>query len=81
MFKIKTVPKCPKIILQSFQAGDDLGIDVTGRFEVKTKDKTFVSSIYPFLQSGFLFEHLKGKPKNLDDMENYRLFLTFMVSR
>ena len=68
MFKIKTVPKCPKIILQSYQAGDDLGnpmgIDVTGRFEVKTKDKTFVTSIYPFLQSDFLFEQLKGKPKS-----------------
>ena len=70
MFKIKTVPKCPKIILQSYQAGDDLGnpmgIDVTGRFEVKTKDKTFVTSIYPFLQSDFLFEQLKGKPKILE---------------
>ena len=81
MFKIKTVPKCPKIILQSYQSGDDLGIDVTGKFKVKTKDKTFLTSIYPFLQSDFLFEQLKGKPKNLDDMENYRLFLTFMVSR
>ena len=67
MFKIKTVPKCPNIILQSYQAGDDLGIDVTGRFEVKTKDKTFSPSIYPFLQSDHLYDQLKGKPKNLDD--------------
>ena len=64
MFKIKTVPKCPKKILQSYQAGEDLGIDVTGRFEVKTKDKLFTTSIYPFLQSEHLFDQLKGKPKN-----------------
>ena len=67
MFKIKTVPKCPKRILQSYQAGDDLGIDVTGRFEVKTKDKTFSTSIYAFLQSDHLYDQLKGKPKNLND--------------
>ena len=64
MFKIKTVPKCPKRILQSYQAGDDLGIDVTGRFEVKTKDKTFSTSIYPFLQSDYLYDQLQGMPKN-----------------
>ena len=64
MFKIKTVPKCPKRILQSYQAGDDLGIDVTGRFEVKTKDKTFSTSIYPFLQSDHLYDQLQGMPKN-----------------
>ena len=66
MFKIKTVPKCAKIILQSYQAGDDLGIDVTGRFEVKTKDKTFSTSFYPFLQSDYLYDQLKGKPKNFN---------------
>ena len=69
MFKIKTVPKCAKIILQCYQAGDGLGnpmgIDVTERFEVKTKDKTFSTSIYPFLQSDYLYDQLKGKPKNL----------------
>ena len=64
MFKIKTVPKCPKRILQSYQAGGDLGIDVTGRFEVKTKDKTFTTSIYPFLQSDYLYDQLQGMPKN-----------------
>ena len=64
MFKIKTVPTCPKRILQSFLVDEDLGIDVTGRFEVKTKDKTFSTSIYPFLHSDHLFDQLKGKPEN-----------------
>ena len=60
MFKIKTVPKCSKKILQSYQAGEDLGIDVTGRFEIKTKDKIFTTSIYPLLQSDHLYDQLKG---------------------
>ena len=41
MIKIKTVPECPKRILQCYQADQDIGIDFTGKFDVKTKDKTF----------------------------------------
>ena len=68
MFKLKTVPKCPKRILQCYQADEDMapyhmGIGVTGKFEVKTKDKTFSTSIYPFLQTDHLVDQLIGKPK------------------
>ena len=62
MFKIETVPKCSKRILQCYQAGGDLGIDLAGRFEVKTKDETFSTSIYPFLQTDHLADQLIGKP-------------------
>ena len=64
MFQIKTVPRCPTGILQSYQAGEDLGFDIMGKFEVKTRDKTFSTSIYPFLQTDHLVNQLKGKPKN-----------------
>ena len=64
MFKIKTIPKCPKRVLQSYQAEEDLGIDITKRFEVKTKEKSFTTSIYPFLQTGHLVDQLIGKPGN-----------------
>ena len=63
MFKIETVPKCPKRIQQAFQADEDLGFDAIGRLEVKTKDKTFSTSIYPFLQTDHLVDQLIGKPK------------------
>ena len=65
MFKIKTVPQCPKKILQLYQADEDMGINVTGRFEVKTKDKTFSTSIFPFLQTDHLVDQLSGKPKTV----------------
>ena len=61
MFKVETVPTCPAKILQSYQGDGDLGIDITGRFEVKTKDKTFSTSIYPFLQTDHLVDQLLGK--------------------
>ena len=61
--KIKTIPGCPTKILQSYQAGGDLGVDFGGQFEVKTKDKTFSTSIYPFLQTDHLVDQLIGKPK------------------
>ena len=64
MFEIKTVPRCPKTILQCYQANEDLGVDFTGRFEVKTRDKTFSTSIYPFLQTDHLVDQLKGGPQN-----------------
>ena len=64
MIKIKTVPKCSKRVLQCYQAGEDIGIDMTGKFEVKTKDKTFLTSIYPFLQTDHLADQLLGRPKN-----------------
>ena len=61
MFQIKTVPNCPKGILQSYQAGEKFGIDLMGTFEVKTRDKTFSTSIYPFLQTDHLVDQLIGK--------------------
>ena len=63
MFKINTVPKCPQKILQLYQAGEKMGINVAGEFEVKTKDKTFSTSIFPFLQTDHLADQLVGKPK------------------
>ena len=64
MFEIKTVPRCPKTILQCYQADEDLGINFAGRFEVKTHDKTFSTSIYPFLQTDHLVDQLKGMSEN-----------------
>ena len=64
MFKITTVPKCSKKILQFYQADEDLGINVAGKFEVKTNDKTFSCSIFPFLQTDHLANQLLGKPQN-----------------
>ena len=64
MFKVETVPTCPAKVLQSYQSDGDLGIDITGRFEVKTRDKTFSTSIYPFLQTDHLVEQLLGKAEN-----------------
>ena len=63
MFKIKTIPKCPKRILQSYQADEELSFDATKRFEVKTKEKSFTTSIYPFLQTDYLVDQLIGKPE------------------
>ena len=64
MIKIKTVPKCSKRVLQCYQARENIGIDMTGEFEVKTKDETFSTSIYPFLQTDHLTDQLLGKPQN-----------------
>ena len=61
MFKVKTIPACPAKVLQSYQADEALEIDITGRFEVKTKDKTFTTCIYPFLQTDHLVNQLMGK--------------------
>ena len=76
MFKIKTVPQCPKKILQLYQADEDMGINVTGRFEVKTKDKTFSTSIFPFLQTDHLVDQLSGKPKIVSSNRNESVWLT-----
>ena len=62
MFQVKTVPKIPRKVLHSYQADEDLGIDATARFEVKTKDKTFSTSSYAFLQTDHLVDQLIGKP-------------------
>ena len=59
-FKITTVPSCPAKILQNYQAGDIFGINATGIYEVKTKEKTFSTTIYPFLHSDFLVDELMG---------------------
>ena len=63
MFKLNTVPKCPQKILQLYQADEDMGINVEGKFEVKTKDKTFSTSIFPFLQTDHLVDQLSGRPQ------------------
>ena len=60
MFKIKTAPKCPNKIRQIFEADQDLRINVNKKIYVKTKEKTFTISIYPFLQSDHLFDQLIG---------------------
>ena len=62
MFKITTVPKCSKKILQFYQTDEDLVINFAGRFEVKTQDKTFAISAYPLLQTDHLADQLLGKP-------------------
>ena len=52
------------VISNPDQADENMGINVTGNFEVKTKDKTFSTTVYPFLQSDFLADQLIGKSKN-----------------
>ena len=61
MFKIKTVPLCPEKILQTYQADEITGINIAGKFLVKTKDKEFYTTIYPFLQTDYLVDQLTGK--------------------
>ena len=61
MFKIKTVPLCPGKILQTYQADEISEINIAGKFLVKTKDKEFSTTIYPFLQTDYLFDQLIGK--------------------
>ena len=61
MFKIKTVPSCPAKILQNYQADEISEINIAGKFTVKTKDKTFSTSILPFMQTDHLFNQLIGK--------------------
>ena len=61
MFKITTVPSCPEKILQSYQADEIFGIYAAEKFQVKTKEKTFTTSIYPFLQTDYFVDELMGK--------------------
>jgi len=61
MFKIKTVPLCPGKILQAYQADEISEINIAGKFLVKTKDKEFSTTIYPFLQTDYLVDQLTGK--------------------
>ena len=61
MFKIKTVPSCPATILQNYQADEISEINIAGKFTVKTKDKTFSTSILPFIQTDHLVGQLMGK--------------------
>ena len=61
MFEIKTVPSCPDKILRNYQADEISGINITGTFLVKTRDKEFTTSIYPFLQTDHLVDQLIGK--------------------
>ena len=66
-FTIKTVPTCPSKILQSYQAGEIFEINATGIYDIKTKDKSFSVTIYPFLQTDYLANELMGKAK-LEDI-------------
>ena len=61
MFKIETVPLCPGKILQTYQADEISEINIAGKFLVKTKDKEFNTTIYPFLHSDYLVDQLTGK--------------------
>ena len=61
MFKIKTVPLCPGKILQTYQADEISEINIAGKFLVKTKDKEFNTTIYPFLQTDYFVDQLIGK--------------------
>ena len=63
MFKITTVPVvlCPGKILQTYQADEISESNITGKFLVKTKDKEFNTTIYPFLQTDYLVDQLTGK--------------------
>ena len=64
MFQVKTIPTCPKRILQSYQADEKFLITFTEKIVIKTKEKEFTTSIYPFLQSDHLLDQLKGMSKN-----------------
>ena len=61
MFEIKTVPSCPGQILRNYQSDEISGINITGKFVVKTREKEFTTSIYPFLQTDHLVDQLIGK--------------------
>ena len=61
MFEIKTVPSCPGQILRNYQADEISGINIAGKFVVKTREKEFTTSIYPFLQTDHLVDQLIGK--------------------
>ena len=66
MFKIKTVPLCPGKILQTYQADEISEINIAGKFVVKTKDKEFNTTIYPFLQTDYLVDQLIGKANHFE---------------
>ena len=61
MFEINTVPSCPGKILQSYQAGEIFGIYAAEKFQVKTEEKTFTTTMYPFLQTDYFIDELIGK--------------------
>ena len=63
MFEIKTVPSCPLKLLHAYQACEIFGINATGIYEVKTKTKSFQTTIYPFLQTDFLIDELLGQAR------------------
>ena len=75
MFKVKTVPLCPAKILQTYQADEISEINIAGKFVVKTKDKEFNTTIYPFLQTDYLVDQLIGKANHFE-----RLFTWFKYS-
>ena len=61
MFQVKITPKPPTKILHGYQAGEQFGLQgIGGDFEVKTKEKIFTTSIFPFLQTDHLFDQIIG---------------------
>ena len=61
VFKLIITPKPPTKILHGYQAGEKFGLqDIGGDFVVKTKEKTFTTSIFPFLQTDHLFDQIIG---------------------
>ena len=61
MFQVKITPKPPTKILHGNQAGEQFGLQgIGGDFEVKTKEKIFTTSIFPFLQTDHLFDQIIG---------------------
>ena len=70
-----------KRILQSYQAGENLGIDVTKTIEVKTKEKSFTTSIYPFMQTDHLYNQLLGRLKHSADIKMIYMNSFFSLSK
>ena len=61
MIPIETIPKPPTKIVHAYQAGEIFGLQsIGGDVEIKTKEKTFKTSIFPFLQTDHLFDQIIG---------------------
>ena len=76
MFQIKITPKPPTKILHGYQAGEQFGLQgIGGDFEVKTKEKTFTTTIFPFLQTDHLFDQIIGLA-TITTIDEYHPWLT-----
>ena len=81
MFEIRTVPSCPSKLLHAYQACEIFGINATGIYEVKTKTKSFQTTIYPFLQTDFLIDELIGKAHFWEVFHRIKLLLAVSKAR